>query len=95
MVTLKVGIATSSNRESVKHLLQRLGANSVDDFVAAEDYSESKPDPECFLLLASKLGVKPRDCLVFEDSVAGVQAARKAGMKVIAIGQGNKKQDES
>ena len=64
MMKLKVGIATSSNRESVKHLLQRLGENSVDDFVAAEDYSESKPNPECFLLLASRLGVKPSQCLV-------------------------------
>jgi beta-phosphoglucomutase len=46
----------------------------------------SKPHPEIFLMAASKLGIEPRQCLVFEDAEAGVEAALAAGMKVIGIG---------
>jgi len=53
--------------------------------VSAQDVSRGKPDPDIFLLAAQKLGVKPELCVVIEDSVAGVTAARAAGMKVIAI----------
>jgi beta-phosphoglucomutase-like phosphatase (HAD superfamily) len=45
----------------------------------------SKPDPECFLLAASKVGVDPARCVVFEDAPAGITAAKAAGMKCIAI----------
>ena len=46
----------------------------------------SKPDPEIFLLAAQKLGINPKDCLVFEDAEAGVEAALAAGMRCIGIG---------
>lgn len=54
--------------------------------VTAESVSASKPDPEGFLLGASLLGVDPADCVVFEDSGAGIQAAHAAGMRVIGVG---------
>lgn len=54
--------------------------------VTAENVSASKPDPEGFLLGAKMLGVDPADCLVFEDSGAGIQAAHAAGMRVIGVG---------
>ncbi|WP_349885695.1 HAD-IA family hydrolase [Microbacterium sp. WHRI 7836] len=54
--------------------------------VTAENVSASKPDPEGFLLAARTLGVDPADCLVFEDSGAGIQAAHAAGMRVIGVG---------
>ena len=54
--------------------------------VTAENVSASKPDPEGFLLGASLLGVDPADCVVFEDSGAGIQAAHAAGMRVIGVG---------
>lgn len=54
--------------------------------VTAERVSASKPDPEGFLLGASLLGVEPADCVVFEDSGAGIQAAHAAGMRVVGIG---------
>jgi len=54
--------------------------------VTAESVSASKPDPEGFLRGAELLGVDPADCVVFEDSGAGIQAAHAAGMRVIGIG---------
>ncbi|MFT3877545.1 MAG: HAD-IA family hydrolase [Propioniciclava sp.] len=54
--------------------------------VTAEDVRFSKPDPECFLLAASRLGAAPEDCVVFEDSEAGIAAARAAGMAVVGVG---------
>lgn len=54
--------------------------------ITAEDVTESKPDPEGFLAAAALLGVQPADCLVFEDSAAGIAAARAAGMRVIGVG---------
>ena len=57
--------------------------------VTAEHVSASKPDPEGFLLGATRLGVDPADCIVFEDSGAGIQAAQAAGMRVIGVGAGS------
>ncbi|RDG38997.1 HAD family hydrolase [Streptomyces corynorhini] len=54
--------------------------------VTAEDVGASKPDPEGFLLGAATLGVDPRDCVVFEDSEAGILAGRAAGMRVVGVG---------
>jgi len=53
--------------------------------IADKDVSRGKPDPEGFLLAAERLGVSPADCVVIEDAVAGVRAARDAGMKCIAV----------
>lgn len=58
--------------------------------VACDQYSKGKPDPEPFLLAASRLGVDPSSCLVLEDSPSGVTAAKRAGMKVVGIHEGNK-----
>ncbi len=53
--------------------------------VSSQDVAKGKPEPDIFLLAASRLGVDPADCVVIEDSAAGVTAARAAGMRVIAI----------
>jgi beta-phosphoglucomutase-like phosphatase (HAD superfamily) len=53
--------------------------------VAAEDVRRGKPDPEVYLTAARRLGVAPERCLVFEDAVVGVQAARSAGMRAIGV----------
>ncbi|MCA8914140.1 MAG: HAD family phosphatase [Planctomycetes bacterium] len=58
--------------------------------IACDQYERGKPDPEPFLLAASRLGVEPDVCLVLEDSPSGVTAAKKAGMKVVGIHEGNK-----
>ncbi|WP_326612394.1 HAD family hydrolase [Streptomyces scopuliridis] len=54
--------------------------------VTAENVTASKPHPEGFLLGASTLGFAPEDCVVFEDSEAGIEAARAAGMRVVGVG---------
>jgi len=63
--------------------LELVGA--FDAVVTGRDVKRSKPDPECFLLAASKVGVEPARCVVFEDAPAGITAAKAAGMKCIAI----------
>ena len=63
--------------------LELVGA--FDAVVTGRDVKRSKPDPECFLLAASKVGVEPSRCVVFEDAPAGITAAKAAGMKCVAI----------
>ena len=83
---VKTAIATSSTRASVTEVSRRLGiVNVLTTVVSAEDYANSKPAPDCYLLAAARLGVEPQGCLVFEDSIPGLQAARAAGMRVVAI----------
>lgn len=54
--------------------------------ITAELVSESKPDPEGFLKGAAEVGIDPADCIVFEDSGAGIEAGRAAGMRVVGVG---------
>ncbi|NUP15858.1 MAG: HAD family hydrolase [Streptomyces sp.] len=67
----------------------RMGAAGLgmpDVRVTAESVGASKPDPEGFLKGAAELGVAPGDCVVFEDSAAGIEAGRSAGMRVVGVG---------
>lgn len=82
----EVGLATMSHCERVQHVLSVLGLEAAFDFVATrDDVEHGKPDPEIYELIARELGVGPGECLVIEDSPAGVQAALAAGMEVIAV----------
>ncbi len=79
-------IVTSAN---VALMTARMGAAQLtlpELAITAERVSSSKPDPEGFLLAASTLGVAPADCVVFEDSGAGIRAGLDAGMTVIGVG---------
>ncbi len=58
-----------------------------DVIIDGNKVSKSKPDPEVFLTGAKELGLKPDQCVVFEDAIAGVEAAKNGGMKVIGIGE--------
>ena len=79
-------VVSGSNRESVTKSLEALGLlDKFDTLVCAGDYEKSKPDPEPFLTAAARLGVAPRDCLVFEDTEMGIQAATAAGMASVKI----------
>lgn len=81
-----VCVVTGSPRHDAEEALARAKIRSCLDFVlASEDYFPGKPDPCGFLLAASRLGVRPGRCLVFEDSLAGVSAARAAGMFCVAL----------
>ncbi len=81
-----VGLATMSHRPQVQRVLRILELSDAFDFVASrDDVARGKPDPEIYLLVARQLGVPAAECLVVEDSPAGVKAALIAGMAVIAV----------
>ena len=66
---------------------RRIGLTGFFDAVVdGNDISQSKPDPEVFVLAARRLGVAPENCLVVEDAEAGIEAALAAGMRVLAVG---------
>jgi beta-phosphoglucomutase len=79
-------IGSSAPRENLQLILDATGTRSkFDAIVSAEDTARGKPDPQVFVVAAEKLGMPPSRCVVFEDAVAGVQAAKAAGMKCIAV----------
>ena len=83
---VRLAVATSARRTDVVELLGPLGL--LDRFgavVAAEDVTRGKPDPGVYREAARRLGAQPAECLVFEDAVVGVQAARGAGMRVFGV----------
>lgn len=79
-------VATSARRADAATLLGTLGLlRHFEIVVTADDVRRGKPDPEVYVLAARGLGLLPHQCLVFEDSLVGVQAARGAGMRVIGL----------
>ncbi len=79
-------IASSAPRRNVEVMLDVLGlGDCFAAVVAAEDVTEGKPDPQVFLLAAARLGVPPARCIVVEDAPAGIEAARRAGMRSILL----------
>ena len=86
---VRVGLATMNNRSVIMQLLQN--NNILDCFntiLTVEAVSHSKPDPEIFLRTAKTLNAKPQRCVVFEDSIFGVKAAKSADMGCIAVTTG-------
>ena len=82
----RTGLATMSHCEQTGNVLRILDIADLFDFIATRDDVETgKPDPEIYLLITSQLMVDPGDCLVIEDSVAGIKAALAAGMHCIAV----------
>jgi HAD superfamily hydrolase (TIGR01509 family) len=82
----KQAIASSAPKANVVVMLRVLGVDSaLDAIVAAEDVTRGKPDPEVFLAAAAAVGAPSQRCVVVEDAAAGVEAARRAGMKVIGV----------
>ncbi|MBL8794841.1 MAG: HAD family phosphatase [Planctomycetia bacterium] len=80
------GIGSSAPRANLELILELTqSAPYFTAVVAMEDTQRGKPDPEVFLTAAKKLGIEPNRCVVFEDAIAGVQAARAAGMKCVAV----------
>ncbi len=82
----KQAIGSSAPRANLELILDLTDSRRFfETVVAMEDTSRGKPDPEVFLTGASRLGITPSQCVVFEDAVAGVQAAKAAGMKCVAV----------
>lgn len=85
---IKVALASSS--KNAPRVIELLGIGNLFDVVVdGSMIIDTKPDPEIFLLTAQKLNIPAKDCVVFEDAEAGVEAATRAGMKCVGVGSEN------
>ncbi len=86
-MNLKTAVATSASRYKLKINLNLIGLSesSFDTVVTGEDISKNKPNPEIFITAAANIGLKPLECLVVEDAPGGVEAAKSAGCKCLAL----------
>lgn len=83
---LSTAICTNSHKDYLKIIMKRLSPIvEVDLLLSKEDVKNSKPDPEIYLMASSMLKVEPEECLVFEDSKPGKEAAKNANMDVIIV----------
>lgn len=83
---IKTAVVSGSHKNNISMALTILKLDVYFDIIIGrEDYTKNKPDPECYLMAAKKLKVKPEECVAFEDSIAGCLAAQNAGIKIIAI----------
>lgn len=83
---LHLAVATSSVSASARPFLERTGIRGFFDvIVTGDEVKRGKPDPEIYLVTAQKLGVAPEACLVIEDALAGIAAAKFANMRVAAV----------
>ena len=81
-----MAIASSAPAENIRLIARGLGIdNYFQAIVWGREVMEGKPSPQGFLLAAQKLGIEPGNCIVIEDAVAGVAAAKSAGMKCLAV----------
>ena len=87
---MKLALASGAPKEFVDFIVSRLDINErFDEIIGLGDYSNSKPDPELYLLASKKLGVDPENCLVVEDAHLGIVAARSARMKCVGFANEN------
>jgi HAD superfamily hydrolase (TIGR01509 family) len=83
---VRIALATSAPVENVNFTLKATGLQKYFNIVTDSSMvSRGKPDPQVYLITAAKLGVKPSECIVFEDSIPGIQSAINAGMHVIGV----------
>src|SRR5262245_23502184 len=82
---LRLAVASSSNRELIDAVLERLGLTELFDVtLSSEEVERGKPAPDVYLEAARRLGVEPGRCVAIEDSASGIRAAHAAGMRVVA-----------
>ncbi len=83
---VKIGLASGSSTATIEHHLNEVGVTDYFGAIAgSHDVKNGKPAPDVFLLAAKRLGVKPCDCYIFEDSANGIRAGYSAGMKCIGV----------
>jgi HAD superfamily hydrolase (TIGR01509 family) len=83
---IAMAVASAAIAKNVNFLIAALGLRDYfREVLAVDEISHPKPDPEIYLKTAGKLGVNPAACAVFEDSFVGIEAAKRAGMKCVAI----------
>ncbi|MEM7828162.1 MAG: beta-phosphoglucomutase family hydrolase [Candidatus Aenigmatarchaeota archaeon] len=85
-----IKIAVISSSKNCSHLLKRAGIEDLFDvIITGYDVKRGKPAPDVFILASEKLCVKPSECIVFEDAILGVEAAKRGGFKCVAIDRYN------
>jgi HAD superfamily hydrolase (TIGR01509 family) len=96
-LSLKKAISSSSKREWIDIILKKLGIFSeFEVIISGDEVTHGKPHPEIYLLSLKRLNVSPKECIVFEDTVTGVESAKSAGLYCIAVpNQFSKGQDFS
>lgn len=83
---IKIAIGTTSYQKNRDFVIKSLELDGIFDvIVGSEHIQKGKPDPEIYFKVAQLLKVDPKDCLVFEDTPSGIQAAKAAGMKVVGV----------
>ena len=88
---VKTAVVTSSNRIKMEAVYERHPEfkGLFDAILTSEDFERSKPDPDCYLKAANRLGVSVKDSVVFEDSFNGLKSGRAAGMYVVGLATTN------
>jgi beta-phosphoglucomutase family hydrolase len=93
---IKLGVATAALPKNIEFTLAGIGVKELlDAVVGAAEVKHGKPEPDLFLLIAERLGVKPEECVVFEDAAMGFEAARRAGMRAVALATGHTREELS
>lgn len=83
---LRSAVGSSGYRANVDFVLERCNIGRYfSSAVAGDEVTRCKPDPEIYLTAAAKLGLEPSECVVFEDAEAGIESAKRAGIKVVAL----------
>ena len=91
---VKTAVVTSSNQQKMASVYRSRPefTSLFDAILTSEDFAESKPSPDCYLRAAARFGVKPEECVVFEDSINGLRSGRAAGMFVVGLATTNSRE---
>jgi beta-phosphoglucomutase-like phosphatase (HAD superfamily) len=88
---LQLGVGTAGDAQNIAFAMQHLGLEPAPQAIVGGDEGlPGKPEPAIFLEVARRLGVPPQQCLVFEDAPLGIEAARRAGMRAVAVCTGHR-----
>ena len=88
---IKTAVVTSSNLEKMQNVYNKHPEfkGYFDEILTSEDFEESKPSPDCYLKAATRFGVSPKECIVFEDSFNGLRSGIASGARVIGLATTN------
>ncbi len=86
---MKIAVATGSQQPETRHLLEKFGLiDLVEAIVSSDQVPNCKPAPDTYLIAAQRLGVDPADCIVFEDTLVGLQGVKAAKMTALRVKEG-------
>ena len=83
--SVRLGLVTGSIISSLKHVVDDAFLKNFDVIITSDDVTETKPSPQPYLVAAEKLNVAPENCVVIENAPKGIESAKRAGMKCVAL----------